>query len=80
MEHLSIDFKGPLLSTTRNTYMLTIVDKYSCSPFVFLCLDMLTKTVIKCLETIVCLYGMLSFIHSDQGASFMSEELKMYLS
>ena len=29
MERLSIDFKGPLKSTSRNTYMLAVVDEYS---------------------------------------------------
>lgn len=80
MERLSIDFKGPLPSTTRNTYMLTVVDEYSRFPFVFPCPDMHTKTVIKCLEAVFSLCGMPNFIHSDRGSSFMSQELKMYLS
>ncbi|XP_068211794.1 uncharacterized protein [Palaemon carinicauda] len=80
MERLSIDFKGPLPSTTSNKYILTVVDEYSCFPFVFPCPNMHSKTVIKCLESIFILCGMPSFIHSDQGASFMSQELKLYLS
>ena len=80
MERLGIDFKGPLPSATRNPYMLTIVDEYSRFPFVFPCPNMHTKTVIKCLEVVFSLCGMPSFIHSDRGTSFMSQELKMYLS
>ncbi|XP_068229407.1 uncharacterized protein [Palaemon carinicauda] len=80
MERLSIDFKGPLPSTTSNKYILTVVDEYSRFPFVFPCPNMHSKTVIKCLESIFILCGMPSFIHSDQGASFMSQELKLYLS
>ena len=80
MERLSMDFKGPVPSATRNTYMLTIVDEYSRFPFAFPCPNMHTKTVIKCLETIFTLCGMPSFIHTDQGSPFMSQELKTYLS
>ena len=35
MKHLSIDFKGLLPS--KNKYLLTIVDEYSCFPFAFAC-------------------------------------------
>jgi hypothetical protein len=45
------------------------VDEYSRFPF-----------VIKCLDQIFTLYGMPSYIHSDRGASFFSQELKEYLS
>ena len=80
MERLSIDFKGPLPTSNYNPYMLTIVDEYSRFPFVFPCPNMSTKTVIKCLEVVFSLCGMPSFIHSDRGASFMSQEFKLYLS
>ena len=32
-ERLNIDFKGPLPSTTRNIYILTVIDEYSRFPF-----------------------------------------------
>ncbi|GFO16304.1 retrovirus-related pol polyprotein from transposon 17.6 [Plakobranchus ocellatus] len=35
LEHLSVDFKGPLLSSSRNRYLLTIIDEYSRFPFAF---------------------------------------------
>ena len=35
MEPWSIDFKGPLRSSSQNTYMLAIVDEYSRFPFAF---------------------------------------------
>ena len=79
MERISIDFKGPLLSSTRNKYLLTIIDEYSRFPFVFPCPNMHTSTVIKCLDQVFSLCGMPNFIHSDQGKSFMSKELKEYL-
>ena len=39
MERLSIDFKGPLPSATRNRYLLTVVDEYSRFPFAIPCPD-----------------------------------------
>ena len=80
MERLSIDFKGPLPTSTHNPYILTVVDEYSRFPFAFACPNMHSSTVIKCLEQIFTLCGMPGFIHSDRGASFLSQELKEYLS
>ena len=40
---------------------------------------MSTTTVFKCLEQILSLCGMPSYIQSDQGAAFMSKEFKAYL-
>jgi hypothetical protein len=59
--------------------MLTVVDEYSRFPFAFPCSNMQTSSVIKCLESIFTLCGMPNYIHSDRGASFMSIELKEYL-
>ena len=78
MERWSIDFKGPLRSSTRNTYMLTIVDEYSRFPFAIPCPNMTTTNVIKCLDELFVLCGAPDYIHSDRGASFMSQELKEY--
>ena len=45
-ERLSVDFKGPLPTTSTNKYLLTIVDEYSRFPFAFPCKDMLVPTII----------------------------------
>ena len=79
MERLSIDFKGPLPSSSRNKYFLTVVDEYSRFPFAIPCPNVATETVIKCLEVLFSLCGMPEFIHSDRGSYFMSEELINYL-
>ena len=81
MERLSIDFKGLLKSTSRNTYILTftVVDEYSRFPFAFPCPNTLSSTVIKCLDQLFTLCGTPSFIHSDRGTSFLSQEIKPYL-
>ena len=79
-ERLSVDFKGPLPSITKNKYLLTMIDEYSRFPFAFPCQDMTTATVIKCHEEIFSLFGTASFVHSDRGPSFMSKDVKNYLS
>ena len=79
MERISIDFKGPLPS--RNKYFLTVIGEYSRFPFVIpFCHSITTSTVIKCLESIFSFCGMSGFVHSNRGSSFMSAELKSYLS
>ena len=78
-ERLGVDFKGPLPSTDKNLYFLTIVDEYSRFPFVFPCSDMTTPTVISCLCQLFALFGTPAYIHSDRGASFMSRELLEFL-
>ena len=67
MERLGIDFKSLLPTTSRNAYILTVVDEYSRFPFAFPCPNMHSPTVIKCIDQIVTLCGMPSYIHSDRG-------------
>lgn len=78
-ERLNIDFKGPLPSSNRNRYLLVIIDEYSRFPFAFSCPDMSSSTVISKLKSLFCTFGIPSYIHSDRGASFMSQELRNYL-
>ena len=49
MERLSMDFKGPLPSSSRNMYILTIVDEYSHFPFAYPCPNMNSTTIINVL-------------------------------
>lgn len=79
LERLALDFKGPLPSSTNNKYLLTIIDEYSRFPFAYPCPDVSTQSVIKCLTELFSIFGMPSMIHTDQGASFMSNELKNFL-
>ena len=46
VEKLSICFKGPLHSASRNLYMLTVVDGYSRFPFSFACQNTNSLTLI----------------------------------
>ncbi|XP_047132552.1 uncharacterized protein LOC124811250 [Hydra vulgaris] len=79
MDRLSIDFKGPFLSNSRNKYLFTVIDKYSRYPFAFQCPDISSTTVVKCLEQIFFFCGFPTYIHSDRGSSFICNELKSYL-
>ena len=79
-ERLSIDFRGPLPTTDKNQYFLTIVDEYSRFPFVFPCLNMSISTIINFLSQLFSIFGMPSYIHSDRGAAFMSRELHEFIS
>lgn len=78
-ERLSIDFKGPLPSNSKNHYLLTIVDEYSRFPFAFPSSDMTSSTVIKHLSELFSVFGLPSYIHSDRGSSFISQDIKSFL-
>ena len=78
-ERLSVDFKGPLPSTNQNKYLLDIVDEYSRFPFAFPCKDMTASTVNKCFAQLFSMFGVPSYIHTDQGSNFMSKEVKDFL-
>ena len=79
-QRLSIDFKGPLpQSPSFHRYILTVVDEYSRFPFAFPCRDISSRTVITCLTELFSMFGLPSFVHSDRGAAFMSEEVKQFL-
>lgn len=78
-ERLSVDFKGPLPSNSRNRFLLTVVDEYSRFPFAFPCADVTAATVKKHLTNLFSIFGNPSFVHTDRGTAFMSEELKGFL-
>ena len=70
---------GPLSSASRNTYILTIVDEFSRFLFAFPFSNMNSVTVIKCFNQLFTLCGYPSYVHSDCGSSFLSQEVKNYL-
>ena len=78
-ERISIDFKGPLPSSSPNKYFLTVVDEYSRFPFAIPCRDVSTPSVIKSLCSIFPMFGMAGYVHSDRGSSFISKDLKDWL-
>ena len=79
LQRLNIDFKGPIPSSSRHKYFLTVVDEFSRYPWAFPCSDMTASTVIQCLTQIFSLFGMPDYIHSDRGSNFLSVEVKTFL-
>ena len=59
--------------------MLTVIDEYSRFPFAIPCPDSESSTVIKCLTEIFAIFGTPGCIHSDNGPSLISAELKSFL-
>ena len=78
-KQISIDFKGPLLFVSKNKYLLVIVDEFSHFPFAYACPDIKSATVIEKLIHLFSIFGFPGYVHSDQGSSFMSFELKSWL-
>ncbi|XP_045457867.1 uncharacterized protein LOC123668118 [Melitaea cinxia] len=78
-ERLNLDFKGPIPSNTQNRYILTIIDEYSRFPFAYACKDMTSGTIINCLKDLFSTFGTPAYIHSDRGSSFISDEIRHFL-
>ena len=78
-ERKSKDFEGPLPSSSKNWYLLVLIDEFSRCLFAFPCKDVSTRTVISCLTTLFSLFGFTTYIHSDRGSSFMSQDLNQFL-
>ena len=60
---LNIDFNGPLTSTTKKIYVLTVIDEYSWFPFAIPCKDVESSTVIRA-QSSIFLYFWPTFLHS----------------
>ena len=58
MEQLSIDFRRLLPSTSKNRYLLTVIEEYSRFPFAFACTNTNTDSVIQSLNQIFIVFGM----------------------
>ena len=78
-ERLNVDFKGPLPKSNNKTYLLVIIDEYSRFPFAYPCSNISAQTVINCLSDLFSIFGMPSYVHSDRGSQFMSEEVRQFL-
>ena len=68
-ERLNLHFKGPLLSTTKNRYFLTLIDEYTRFPFAFPCTDVTLFIVINRLTQLFSIFDTCAFIHLDQRFS-----------
>jgi transposase InsO family protein len=78
-ERLSMDFVGPLPSSSSTRFILVFVDEYSRYPFAFPCSKIDAGVVISHLLSLFALFGTPSSIHSDRGPQFESNELHQFL-
>ena len=78
LDRLSIDFKGPLPTNTKNKFLLTIVDEFSRFPFAYPCPNSESSTIIRSLSDLFSMFGTAGFIHSDNGPSLISNELHSF--
>ena len=78
-ERVSMDFIGPLPSTSSTRFILVFVDEFSRYPFAFPCSKIDSGVVIGHLLSLFALFGTPSSIHSDRGPQFESDELHQFL-
>ena len=73
LERIAIDFKEPLpkSKTSKNRFILTIVDKFSRFVLAFPCKDTSSSTVIKIYHELFATFGSPSTIYSDKGSGFL---------
>ena len=74
-----MNLKGPLLSTTKNHYVLTLVDEFSRFPFIFSCSDVSSCTAISCVNSLFSLIGFPAIVHSGNATCFVSKKIKLFL-
>lgn len=78
IERLNLAFKRSFPSNSKNGYMVTVIDEYSCFLFAFTCPNMTSSVVIECLNQIFTVLSIPSYIHSDWRFSFLFKELHKY--
>ena len=60
-----MDFEGPLPSSSGNSNLLIMVDKYSWYSMAFPCPDVTAETVIKVLTQVFSFFDLPELLHSD---------------
>lgn len=72
---IHIDFAGPF----HNKHFLIIVDAYSRWPELFMVNNTTSATVMRLLRTVFATHGLCEVLVSDNGTSFVSNEMKQFL-
>ena len=79
MQHISIDYKGPIESDSQYKYLLVCVDKYSRYMWACPTANCSTDMTIKCLKKLFSTFGRPKSIHSDNATSFTSRTFNNFL-
>ena len=75
-EMLGVDILKVLISCQGNSYLLVIQDYFTKWPIAIPLQDQTAASVVRALTDTFSIYGIPSFLHSDQGANFESTILK----
>ena len=59
--------------------MLIIIDEYLHFPFVYARKNLKASTIIEKLMDLFCMFGLPSYVHTNQGTNFMSYKFKSWL-
>ena len=80
-ERIAVDFKGtlPKSKTSKNRYILTIVNEFSRFPWAFASKDTSSSTAMKIYHELFATFGTPSTIHSDRGSGFLSTSMRRYV-
>ena len=74
-EHVHIDIVGPLWTSNRYKYLLTMIDRYSSWPEAIPLYDMTAETVARAFfDNWISHFGAPSIITTDQGRQFESDD------
>ena len=78
LERIGIDIVGPLPKTEqRNSYIVVMIDYFTKFPFAYALKEISAETVANVLmDQVICLFGVPTSLHSDQGSNFESNIFK----
>ena len=71
-ERLQTDVIGPLISSNKYKYILTVTEATTRYGFAFPLITADSKSIAKCLITLFCTFGVTEIIQSDVGTEFAS--------
>ena len=78
LERIGIDIVGPLPKTEQgNSYIVVMIDYFTKFPFAYALKEISAETAANVLmDQVICLFGVPTSLHSDQGSNFESNIFK----
>ena len=74
----AIDFERFHLSSSKNRFLLTIINEFSCLEFVYPCEDTPSRSFILCLNSFFSIFQYSVIIHNDNSKCFPLNEIKQF--